>query len=175
MKKLFWLGLSLVVSTTLFQGCASYKMKPAIPNGIETIYVKTVVNKIPLEAVYAYEPGLEISITNEIIERLHIDGNLKVVEESSADAILEANLIGFEQEPVRFTRFESVEEYRLFMVLDMRLIDQRSGEVLWREPSFTGDQEYFITEVRSIEREKASASAIKRLARNVVDRIVEDW
>lgn len=154
-------------------GCG-YTQKATLPQGIESIYVETVKNKIPLEQLYAYKPGLEIEITNAVIRRLHRDGNLSVVPREEADAVLEAELTGFQQEGMRFNSLEAVEEFRMFMVLSMRLKD-KNGRVLWEESNFTGDAEYFVNTVRSIPREEAAQRAVDRLARNIVDRIVEDW
>ena len=50
-----------------------------------------------------------------------------------------------------------------------RIMLKLSGEV------FSGDAEYFVSDVRSVGREDASLRAVDRLARNIVDRIVEDW
>ncbi len=158
----------------LLAGCG-YTRHTVLPNNIQTIYVKTVQNAIPIEDVYAYQPGLEIDITNAIIRRLHRDGNLRVVPMEEADAILESELIGYEQEGLRFSSLEQVEEFRMFIVLRIRLVDARSGDEIWMEPNFSGDAEYFVSEIRNLSREEAAERAIDRLARNVVDRIVEDW
>lgn len=155
-------------------GCG-YTRQTTLPQNIRTIYVETVQNKVPLEEVYAYEPGLEIQITNAIIRRLERDGNLRVVKREDADAVLQSKLNRFEQEGLRFSSFEQVEEFRLFIVLSLRLVDGRTGEAIWEEPNFSGEAEYFVSSVRSIARQEAAERAIDRLARNVVDRIVEDW
>jgi len=170
----FWMA-ALAVCTLSSAGCG-YTQKTVLPENIKTIYIDTVKNKIPVDKVYAYVPGLEIDITNAVIRRVHKDGNLKVVgEREEADAILEMDLTAFEQEGLRFTSLESVEEYRMFIVLDMKLLHTPTGNALWREANFSGDSEYFVSDVRSISREEASRRAIDRLAKNVVDRIVEDW
>ncbi|HTL48048.1 MAG TPA: LptE family protein [Verrucomicrobiae bacterium] len=173
MKKYAVLAL-VALTATLYPGCG-YTSKTVLPKDIKTIYVDTVKNKIPIQEVYAYVPGLEIDITNAIINRLHRDGNLKVVKKEEADAILEPTLIQFEQEGLRFTSLESVEEYRLYIVLDVQLIDRATGDVIWHEPDFSGDAEYKVSTVRTINREEAAADAVQKIAKNVVDRIVEDW
>jgi len=60
-------------------------------------------------------------------------------------------------------------------VLTLKLVNGETGDIIWEEPNFSGDAEYFVSDVRSIARREASERAITRLARNVVDRIVEDW
>lgn len=174
MPKKFPLFISALVMGVFFFGCG-YTRHAALPQGIKTIYVDTVLNKIPIEKVYAYVPGLEMDITNAVIRRLHRDGNLKVVDRDKADAILKCDLIGFEQEGVRFTNLERVQEYRLFVVLSVKLINAKTNEMIWEEPNFSGDAEYFVSDIRNLAREEAARKAIDRLAKNLVDRIVEDW
>ncbi|MCM8775734.1 MAG: LPS assembly lipoprotein LptE [Candidatus Omnitrophica bacterium] len=166
--------LSLLMIPLVGIGCG-YTQKQILPNNIKTIYVDTVKNEIPLSAVYAYQPGLEMDITNAIIRRFHIDGNVRVVSHEEADAILQTKLIGFEQEGLRFDSLESIEEYRLFVVVSFKLVDAKTHGVILEEPNFVGDTEYFVSSVRSLGREEAAARAVQRLAKNVVDRIVEDW
>ena len=156
-------------------GSCGYTQKTVLPKGIQTIYVETFGNKIPLDTVYAYEPGLEIKITNAMIRRLHRDGNLRVVSREKADAILDGDLIGFDQEGLRFTGLERIEEYRLYVVVALQLRHAKTAEILWEEPNFSGDTTFFVTGPRAVSRTKAAEKAIDRLARNVVDRIVEDW
>lgn len=163
---------ALMISS--FAGCG-YTQKAALPQNIKTIYVETVKNKIPIENVYAYVPGLEMMSTNAIIRRFQRDGNLRVVTREDADAVLQCDLISFDQEGVRFSNLERVEEYRLFVVIAMRLVDAKTGRVIWEEPRFSGDSEYFVSSVKSVAREEAALRAVDRLARNVVDRVAEDW
>lgn len=166
---------SVLMFSWIFSGCG-YTQKTVLPKNIQSIYVDTVKNKIPLETMYTYVPGLEMQISNAITRRLEVDGNLKLVgKREEADAVLETVLTGLEQGGTRFTSLESVEEYRMFMVVACRLLDPKSGEIIWEEGSFTGDAEYFVGTVRSIAREEGAKRAADQLARNIVDRIVEDW
>lgn len=175
MKRLSGFGF---LTSTLFlivsPGCG-YTQKMALPSGIKTLHVDTFQNKVSLGHLYAYEPGLEIKITNAIIRRLQQDGNLKVTDRESADAVLEGDLIAFDQEGLRFTGLERIEEYRLYVVAALRLKSVKTGETLWEEPNFSGDTTYFVTGPRAASRALATDQAIDRLARNAVDRIVEDW
>lgn len=155
-------------------GCG-YTTETKLPNDIKTIAVPTFTNKIPIDDVYTYVSGLEVRLTNAVINRLIFDGNLKVVGLDEADAVLVGELKSYEQEPVRFTNTESVEEYRLFIVTKLELRDQRTNEIIWVEPSFSGDTEYFVTGPKAISERQAAEKAIEDLARNIVDRIVEDW
>lgn len=156
-------------------GCG-YTSKNALPENIKSIYVKTVVNQIDITQIVTYKPGLEMDITNAIVRRLQRDGNLKVVKRpEDADVILESALIRFDQEGLRFSKLETSQELRVFLVLSMKLIDAKAGQPLWEESNFSGDEEYFVSQIHDQSRDTAVDQAIERLARNVVDRIVEDW
>lgn len=175
MKRPRFVSLALLGVLMLPQGGCGYTQKMTLPAGIKTIHIDTFQNKIPIGNVYAYEPGLEIKITNGIIRRLHVDGNLKVVPREKANAILEGDLISFDQEGTRFTGLERIEEYRLYLVVALRLRDQKTGNTIWEERNFSGDASYFVLGPRAVSRGDAVDRAVERLARNIVDRIVEDW
>ncbi|MBI4115863.1 MAG: LptE family protein [Candidatus Omnitrophica bacterium] len=172
-KQLFLLTF-LGIFMSLQGGCG-YTQKVTLPGDIKTIYVDTFKNKITVGNVYAYEPGLEVKLTNAVIRRLHQDGNLKVVSREKADAILEGNLNNFDQGGVRFSGLERIEEYRVFLVTAFKLKNQKTGQIFWEEKNFSGDASYFVFGPRAVSRVEAADKAIERLARNIVDRIVEDW
>ncbi|MEI7752636.1 MAG: LptE family protein, partial [Candidatus Omnitrophota bacterium] len=132
-------------------------------------------NKLDMEALTAYQQGLEMDITNAVIQRLQQDGTVKVVEQKNADAILKTDLVSLQQEGLRFNALEGVAQYRLFIVVSLQLVDAKTGDIIWKEPNFSGDTEYYLTTVTSIGQQKASVDATHRLAYNIVDRITEDW
>jgi len=169
-----FVSFAVLLGALTLAGCG-YTTKTVLPRGIQTIYVDTVKNKIPITEMESYQQGLEMDITNAVISRLQVDGNLRVVAKDEADSVLEMDLIAYEQEGLRFDRLEEVEEYRMFIVLEMTLTDARTDEIIWEEPSFSGDSEYYVTQIKQIGEQAAVQNAVANLAKNVVDRIVEDW
>jgi hypothetical protein len=155
-------------------GCG-YTRKTVLPRNIKTIYVETVKNKLNVDNLYAYQPGLEMDITNAMIQRLQQDGTLRVVEQKKADATLKTDLMSLEQEGLRFNSLEGVAQYRLFIVVRLKLVETKTGDIIWEESNFSGDTEYYVTNVTSVGEQKAAMDAVHRLAYNIVDRIVEDW
>ena len=155
-------------------GCG-YTQRVVLPYNIRTIAVTTFENKIPPQDQYTYRQGLEIELTNAIRDRLIFDGNLKVVEEAQADAVLKGAVISYKQEAVRFDDLESVEEYRLFLVVKFELVDQKTGKKLISEPNFSGRTEFFAQRNTPSNRGTSSNDTVQDLARNIVDRIVEEW
>lgn len=174
MKKMRWIGVLCLVTAIALSGCG-YTRKTVLPRNIKTIYVETVKNKLQAEDIYAYQPGLEMDITNAVIRHFQQDGTAKIAEQGNADAILKTDLLQFEQEGLRYSQLEAVKEYRLFIVAKFKLVDAKTGDVILEEPNFTGDNEYYTTSVTSIGEQKASTEAVEKLASNIVDRVVEDW
>ena len=109
---------SVLFFLLLISGCG-YTQQVKLPNDIKTIAIETFKNEIPPQEQFAYRPGLEIELRNTLVEQFLLDGNLKVVDESEADAILKGSVISFEQEGLRFDNLEDVEEYRLFLVVKL--------------------------------------------------------
>jgi hypothetical protein len=174
MKNLRWAGILGLVMAMAVSGCG-YTRKTVLPRNMKTIYVETVKNKLNAETLYAYQPGLEMNITNAVIQRLQMDGTLKVVEQKKADTILKTDLLSLDQEGLRFNSLEGVSQYRLYMVVRLKLVDAKTGDLIWEEPNFSGGTEYYVTTVTSIGEQKASVDAVRNLAYNIADRIVEDW
>jgi outer membrane lipopolysaccharide assembly protein LptE/RlpB len=159
-----WGGLFLIVSLA---GCG-YSFQATSPHALQTIYVETFQNK-------TFEPGVEIDLTNEIIDRFLFDGTLQVVSEGKADAVLKGTLVEYLREPLSFTSTEEVEEYRLTLFVDLTLWDVRHEKILWEEKRFVGDTTFFTTGAAAKSEEKARGDALKELSRRIVDRTVEEW
>ena len=148
-------------------GCG-YSLQTTAPHGLKTIYVETFRNQ-------TFEPGLEIELTNEMIDRFLFDGTLQVTSKGKADAVLKGTLTSFVREPLSFTSTEEVEEYRLTLFVDLTLWDNRRQKVFWEEKRFVGDTTFFTTGRLAKSEEKARTEAMKELARRIVDRTVEEW
>jgi hypothetical protein len=174
MKNMRSVGVWGLVVAMAFSGCG-YSRKTVLPRNIKTIYVETVKNKLDVDNLYMYQQGLEMDITNAVIQRLQQDGTLKVVEQKKADAILKTDLLALNQEGLRFNSLEGVSQYRLFIVVRIKLVDVKTGDIMWEEPNFSGGTEYYVTNVTSIGSQKASEDAVHTLAYNIADRITEDW
>ncbi|MBN1493375.1 MAG: LptE family protein [Candidatus Omnitrophica bacterium] len=166
--------VSICVLIVGLAGCG-YTNRAILPNNIKTIAVPTFKNQIVQGDTYTYEAGMETDITNAIINRINYDGNLKVVSSDKADAILEGALTKYDQETLRYEDRAKVKEYRLFIGVDISLIDNRTGEIIWTERNFTGRTEYFRTGTYATTERTAMLSARDDLAKKVVDRIIEDW
>lgn len=164
----------LVLLCVVFSSCG-YTQKLVLPGGIQTIYVPTFKNAIPAEEIYTYKAGLETDLTNAVIRRFNYDGNLKVVKEEQADAKLVGSIISYTQESIRKDSVDRAVEMRLHIVVDIKLINLKTDQVMWHEPNFSGSTLYEPNYAQGSRRSSAGSEAVVDLANNIVARVVEDW
>jgi len=176
MKKniLFAVIALLLVSMT---GCG-YTTRSALPDGLRTINIKPFPNKIAFttnSAKEVYFPLLEIKVRNAIEDRFLFDGNLRIAREDTADMILSGELIGYEKSPLRYTDDDDVQEYRVQIIVSLVLKKGATGEEMWAENAFAGEETFFITGSQATTEASAVEAATVDLARRVVERTIENW
>ncbi|MFA5093701.1 MAG: LptE family protein [Candidatus Omnitrophota bacterium] len=184
MKKLSAL-LFVCMLPALSSGCG-YSTHSLAYSKSTTIYIRPFENKVDLNIgtdlsdknpYRLYRPGMEVKITNAVINRFQIDGYLKVVSrEDDADLVLNGSLINYEKQPLRYDQLsENVEEYRANIIVDISLEDVMNSKTVWAEKGFVGYKEYALTGPKAQSEESAVNEAVEDLARRVVERTVEDW
>jgi len=180
---------NFIILSVLLAGCAGYTNQIQLPQDVKTIYVPTVQNRLQIEHMAVFVPGMEVDMTNAIIDRFNFDGTLKVVRNrEDADSTLQIVLTYFDQQGARFTNLESIEEYRLYITTEVDWIDNRSGDKLLVEKDFRGQTSYFRQLSKLDDRDSGSSReplseplklatdrAIVDYAHNVVDLITEAW
>lgn len=173
MKKIFGV---LILTAALFLPACGYSTRSSLPAHIKTIYVPSFPNKIDFQASNpnSYIPLLEVTAHEALVNQFLFDGNLRVVDEKSADLILKGELIAYERSPLRYTDNDNVQEYRVAVTVRLTMADP-SGQILWEEPSFTGESSYFLTGPKVTSEASAVDEAVVDLAKRIVERTVEDW
>ena len=173
------LGLILLGAFAL-SGCG-YTTKVQLPENIQRIHVLPAVNGIDLTSeitdktpLRIYRPGLEVDITNAVINRYIFDGNLKVTPLEKADAVLETKLVDYRRDALRYSDGEDMQEYRISVIVDVSLKEQKTEKVLWKE-RMAGDTTFFLAGPRAIGEDAAASRAVEDVARRVVERTIEYW
>ena len=179
MKATVRLAVLLAASLAL-TGCG-YTTKSLLPENIRRVNIPPVKNAIDLSSEIsdktpfrATRPGLEVEITNAVINRFIFDGQLKVVSADKADATLSATLVDYRRDALRYSKSEDVQESRLSIVIDATLIQKSDNKVLWKE-RLTGDTSFFLSGPRAVSEDEAAAKAVDDLARRMVENTVEYW
>ncbi len=162
-------------------GCG-YTTHSMISSKFKTIHIIPFVNKIDIiqednvgNKYKVYKPLLETDITKAVNNKYIFDGNLKSVKKESADLILKGELVEFRRDPLRYNDNDDVAEYRLNLVVNISLWDNKEDKLVWEEKGFTGSTSYF-TEGQFVKSETIAINdTINDLARRVVERTVQQW
>lgn len=173
--------IACAVVGSCVSGCG-YTTRSMVVGKYRTVYIPPFKNKIDItrEATAGnyktYRPLMETDITSAIVQKFLIDGNLKPVDSrDNADLVLEGTLVDFRKDPLTYTRSDEVNEYRVSISVNLKLIASASGTLQWEEPSFTGSSTYFLSGARAKSESAAVTDAIKDLGRRVVERTVDQW
>ena len=173
--------LSAVVFLFMVSGCG-YTTKSLLPSDIKTIRVDNFKNAIQVEAEQSnlrmyrgYRPGMENDITRAVTNKFLTDGTLRIANESSADLILKSELIDFKRDALRYDTNDNVEEYRVKLLVNMELTNNKTGAVMWKERGFAGETTYRTSGPLAKSEQAAVSDAVDDLARRIVERTVEAW
>ena len=171
----------LLTAACLSSGCG-YTTRPGLSSHLKTVYVKPFINKIDVtrltsgnERFPIYRHQMEVDISRAVVNRFQFTGLLRPARQERADSRLEGELIDFHRDPLRYSSSSQVEEWRLNIVVNIRFVDQTTGEILWDEPSFVGDTTYFAIGPNAESEARALDRAITDVARRIVERTVESW
>ena len=78
----------------------------------------------------------EFAVAERLTERADSlyteNGQLRVVDEESADALLQLNVISIEDRPHTYTRAEQTEQYRFAVLVEAELVRVEDGRCCWR-------------------------------------------
>jgi len=186
LRKKFWLlfaGYWLMVN---LGGCG-YTTRSMISNKYRTIYITPFLNKIDItrevdvaSKYRLYRPMLETDVTKAVTNKYLFDGNLRPTNSNSADLILKGQLVEFRKDPLRYSNNDNVDEYRVNVLVNLILWDNKANKLVWEENNFTGDYTYFpvsstMPSVTKKSDDTAATEAISDLARRIVERTVEQW
>jgi len=155
----------LLVWIVVAGGCG-YKL--AYQGKVDSLYIETFKNR-------TFEHGIETVVTDKLIREFIYDGRMKILQKDVADAVLEGEIIEFRLEPYTYgATEEDVRQHRVWIKAHIRLVDTKSGEVIW-EDTITGDAKRYLVGGMAVSREKAEALAAEDLAKNVIERVGYIW
>ncbi|MBL7197497.1 MAG: LptE family protein [Candidatus Omnitrophica bacterium] len=180
MKSIVRLFIGIFLLINLFS--CGYTTHSLIDPNIKNIYIEPFKNRIDFTNEYSeygrlrtYYPLLETDITDAIVDRFIFDGNLKIVKEKEADVILKGELIDYRKDSLRYTDSDDIEEYRINIIVNIKLWSKHKEDYLWQEDNFIGDTTYFTTGSLAKSESAAVKDALTDLARRVVERTIENW
>ena len=175
MKRLF----SLMIGMSLFAGCG-YTTQGMLDPSYKTVYVKPVVNKVNTteetkigEGVRTLPPQLENRFSAALRDRMLRDGNLKSVDQASADLTLEVTITDYAREGMRYDDSKKINEQRLKINFEYVLKNAAGEDV--NKGSLMADELYANTGTNARSEDAAMRDLLDDAGRRVVQDIVEAW
>jgi hypothetical protein len=173
----------LAVLLSFIAGCGYTTRGYITKQGYRTIYIKPFANNMNTTSEYAegarfrtYFPLLENTITNGVVDRFNFDGSLRTSQPEDADLVLSGILINYRRDSLRTAEdTDTPEEYRITLFVNIKLVDQKTGKVLWEKNDFAGDATYFVSGSLAKSESQAVQEAVIDLARRIVETTVEVW
>jgi outer membrane lipopolysaccharide assembly protein LptE/RlpB len=157
-----WVSALLLLSL-LVPGCG-YSLRGSLPPHIRSIAIPVFVNR-------TQEPGVENLITQGVVEAFVNSGQLKVTERSSADSILEGEVVGYQVSSISFNAAQNITEYRLQITLNLQFRDVKGNQVNWRREGVQEKADFNVPgqQVATISREdRALRQAAVEIGRSIV-------
>jgi hypothetical protein len=156
----------LVISALLLCSCG-YSSRTLLPVHIKKLCIPTFENDTT-------RYGIEQNVTTAVTEAFESDGRLSVVSETDADAMLRGAIVGYQKGPLTFDRGQSVDEFKIEIVVSVEFEDLREGKVLWKEEAFRAWKSYKEGSADGGE-DQALEAALVTLASDILSRTAEGW
>lgn len=162
--KNFGIIILFALATLLFVGCGIYSFSPGGKSSIKTIAVNQFENK-------TIEAGLSNRMTDLVIDAFISDGNLKVVSEKEADAVLVGTLTSYRREAYTYDESDNVSQYVVKLVIDVSLQKGGTYEELWKEKFYSEG----IYSVDSETEDDGQVQAANKLVTDILNRTAKSW
>ena len=169
--RLAW-GVAGLAAALLLPGCGVYSTSSGrLDASLRHVAVPFLENR-------STEPGIEVELTDLIVQALRDDNTLKVTDEEHADTILRGQVLRYALQEV-FTRPDAdrlqVDEYQVQILVELSLIKRVSAEALFEKRRITGTGNFILDDPDGGGEAGARALAAGEIVRDVLALIVEDW
>ena len=160
MKRLF---IYLILSSVIC-GCSFYSFSPKGRSTISSISIERFKNN-------TNEFGLEDQMTDQIIDALIADGNLKIVPVENAEAVLSGTLTTYERKPYNPDENDQVESYSIRMLFNIQLTNRADNTAIWKD----NINRIGIYNLETETEEDGQARAIQLLVDDIVEKTTKSW
>ncbi|MBW8056621.1 MAG: LPS assembly lipoprotein LptE [candidate division NC10 bacterium] len=166
-KGLVSIGLFLLAAFVMSCG---YHGQVSIPDDLKRIH-------LAISSTGVSRPGLQTHFTQALTQRILSGGGQVVKGRNQADATMKATITALERNPVAFDSRDLARRFRLVVVIDLEVIQQKGKVELARE-QVRGEAYYSaprgITGTQVAE-DEAIGRALRDLADRVVTRMLESF
>lgn len=163
-KRRFFFSPFCLLLIGVLSGCGYQwgSQKPPVLTSVHSLYVPLALND-------TLNPLAASLLTNSMVDALSMNGTYRVNEEALSDARLELSLKKISNAQVASSRLNTLrpEEIVLYVDIDWKLIDRRSGELLKKGRS-RGHSNFFARGNFVMSEENALPDALERASQKIV-------
>ncbi len=156
----------LILLMLLHSGCSYYNVSGSLPSHIKTVAVPIFENE-------TVEIDIVEGITEEVIDAIIEDGNMKVVSEFQSDAIVNGIIIDIIEEADTFSKDEEADQFKIRIFAKVQFFDRKKNSVIWEEERMEGWARFDTSDTSS--REDGIKEALEMLAKEIIDKTVSGW
>jgi hypothetical protein len=162
-----FLVVSLLLSSV--SGCAGYRFASQynhLPPEIQSV-------SIPFFKNDTFESNIEAFFTNALISEFIKNRQFTVLPQGG-DATLYGVVKDYRAGTISYSREDRAMEYRAYVILELTLKRNDTGEVLWRNPNFVHDEEYRVVTDDIAFTDASKQNALQKIAAEVAVQIYEE-
>jgi len=159
-----WIGIIVLIATFL-QACGYHIRGFSSSDRERSIAVLPFRNETT-------EPNVEILITDALRKLFIKRGRFKLTSPSDADLIFRGRVLKIYTSDVAHLDVEKTTETRVYVVLDVRCENPKTGKVVWQDNQFRFYEEY-KQGTYAFETFGARQAALEYLAEQVAERIYD--
>jgi outer membrane lipopolysaccharide assembly protein LptE/RlpB len=160
-KVMFLIMMLCLISGLPVLSCCGYSTRSLMPEYMQKIHIGLFQNR-------TLKTGLDEIATDAVIEAFRSGSNLRIVDESGADLVLEGSVSGYSKDPYTYTSDQTILEYKITVRYSARCVDRARNEVFWEGD--VSDWALFSTD-----EEQSIREAAKKAAEKLVTNILTNW
>ena len=147
-------------------GCGYYSVSSSLPGHIKTCAVPLFENE-------TVEVNIVENITAEVVDAIIKDGNMDVIGEFQADAVVNGTIVDVVEEADTYSSEEEAEQFRIRVFANVTFFDSKKNRDIWSEENMEGWARYNAADPSS--RDDALQEALEMLAKEIIDKTVSGW
>jgi outer membrane lipopolysaccharide assembly protein LptE/RlpB len=158
--------IGLIILCIVVVSACGYRFagQGGFPKGVEHIFIEVFDNRTS-------KTGIERVVTNQVIFEFTRQREKSLANNTeNADAVLKGVINTIRSDTISRVGTEVASQREVVMTVDLRLIKQNGGEVIWAAKGITGRQAYDVSDSK-LETDRNESLAIARLSERMSERI----
>lgn len=162
-KRMSLLLFCLLSFAFLLISDCGYSTKSLLPGYMRKVHIALFQNR-------TLKPGIDEVATESTIEAFRSGSNLVISDLTSADIVIEGEVIGYARDPHTYTSDQTIIDYKITVKFSARCVDKVKNEVFWE-----GTVSDWSTYAPDEDEDEAIDRATRKTADNLVNAILTNW